>query len=552
MKVLHEFTGAALMGGREAKAVAISPDGKTLASGGDGVVTWDLRTGRVSRVLSDSVRPHRLVFSPEGTQLAAIELDRRAHVFTLATGAVTVLEGLKASAYVVGWHAAGVMAADGDGHLVSWPAGKVLAKDFGHVQGLAHVKGHMVVASEKGLWVQGSWQARGDFGPLAVMGEDLLVMQGSALTRRTLSGEVRWSVSCREHIDDLAVSATHIATGSREGVVHLRGLDGQVLKRIETGTAVWSVGLSGAHLAAAGRSRRLSLWTLDGKPVFEPSVHRGSVVAIAGHGDRLFTGDDAGTVAEWDLGSLRPKGAVIRFDRMVMSLDVTRAGTHFAVAAGDQARILALADMSQQAPHIGGGKALRFTPDGGLLVSDSSRIVWTIDPSSGDTLKAYGQAEAGDDMRQNLMNPSEVAFSPDGTLMGVARWDQQVAVWDLKTGKKRLELPGILRVMWSPDGRRIASTVGRFGKRRDDRKLTLFDAGTGAEVAQLAEVPTHARFLPDGRLVARLGEGVAIYEQSGAKVAEGRYPGHRPTSLEVVGQRVITGGARGEVVIWKP
>src|SRR5713101_7753240 len=48
-------------------SVVFSPDGKTLAGGGNSVKLWDVRTGALQRVLGEDQGPaHSLAFSPDG------------------------------------------------------------------------------------------------------------------------------------------------------------------------------------------------------------------------------------------------------------------------------------------------------------------------------------------------------------------------------------------------------------------------------------------------------------------------------------------------------
>ena len=58
---------------REATCVTVSPDGKTLASGGkDGAVkVWDAKTGKCESTLRGDKQVNCVAFSPDGDMLAA-------------------------------------------------------------------------------------------------------------------------------------------------------------------------------------------------------------------------------------------------------------------------------------------------------------------------------------------------------------------------------------------------------------------------------------------------------------------------------------------------
>ena len=69
------------------KAVSLSPDGKTLASGSrdNTVRVWDLATGKSQRRSHDS-DVTAVSFSPDGKTLASGSRDNTVRVWDLATG----------------------------------------------------------------------------------------------------------------------------------------------------------------------------------------------------------------------------------------------------------------------------------------------------------------------------------------------------------------------------------------------------------------------------------------------------------------------------------
>ena len=91
----HTFTGSlkqTLSGHtEEVWAVAFSPDGKTLASGGDdtSVKLWDVQTGKEKQTLSGhKYKVATLAFSPDGKSLASGSEDYTVKIWDLATGAL--------------------------------------------------------------------------------------------------------------------------------------------------------------------------------------------------------------------------------------------------------------------------------------------------------------------------------------------------------------------------------------------------------------------------------------------------------------------------------
>jgi WD40 repeat protein len=205
--------------------------------------------------------------------------------------------------------------------------------------------------------------------------------------------------------------------------------------------------------------------------------------------------------------------------------------------------------------QLGRLAALTWTPDGRhLALSDETRVVRLLDAATGKETRTFGQSLPGDGARQNLMVPSSVAFSPDGKRMAVARWDQDVHIWDLQSGALVRTLPGRLHVAWSPDGRVIATGLGSVSKRQEKPLETaLWDAETGAELRRLDARPD-ARFSPDGALLAALSEGeVEVWEvASGRLLGRGTAPPHRPlcVAFSPDGGRLATGGGDASVILW--
>src|SRR5207244_3212617 len=95
-----------------------------------------------------------------------------------------------------------------------------------------------------------------------------------------------------------------------------------------------------------------------------------------------------------------------------------------------------------------------------------------------------------------------VAFSPDGSRVATASYDQMVKVWDVATGRELRtfqEHTGRVHVLaFSPDGTRMAT--GSV-----DGTVKLWDVATGKELRTLhhmigpaATIPESIAFSPDG------------------------------------------------------
>jgi WD40 repeat protein/tetratricopeptide (TPR) repeat protein len=204
--------------------------------------------------------------------------------------------------------------------------------------------------------------------------------------------------------------------------------------------------------------------------------------------------------------------------------------------------------------HTAGVTSVCFSPDGSRLATasyDQTVKVW--DAQTGQqTLSLQGHTAPG----------LGVCFSPDGRRLASASWDKTVKVWDAQTGQKILNLHGhterVYTVCFSPDGRRLASAS-------DDRTVKVWDAQTGQELRTLQgdTFPVHSVcFSPDGRRLASASSDWTV------KVW-GMHTGEQTLTLQVHtstvmsvcfspdGRRLASGGMgwdgktfKGEVEVW--
>jgi WD40 repeat protein len=210
-----------------------------------------------------------------------------------------------------------------------------------------------------------------------------------------------------------------------------------------------------------------------------------------------------------------------------------------------------------------------FSPDGKRLVSELWGNVFSGQlppgPGPGGGIMVW-DAQTGQELlslkERGVYSP---AFSPDGKQLayGSNPWEvdtNKVKVRNAQTGKEILSLKGhtasVVRVVFSPDGKRLASASG-------DKTVKVWNAQTGQEILSLKHTSgvNSVAFSPDGKRLAS-GEGdsgtVKVWDaQTGQQLLmmEGRHRmGEAFVTFSPDGKRLAsgsgTGSAGGEVKVW--
>lgn len=266
-----------------------------------------------------------------------------------------------------------------------------------------------------------------------------------------------------------------------------------------------------------------------------------AAIDFAPDGRTVAYGDPAGKTLLLDTnsGSSREVPAPVLSERQTQNVPEAAAG--------------------QFAERLGGGDALRFSPDGKLLaVSYGCGIVVVYDALSlrqaaalGDgpiyettcasfvtfspdgRLLAYGnQTGLGlwDTVaRRELAGPEREPGRPDSRLLAIGGRDKQLVFWNVSTRKVLARLKGhegwVTALAFSPDGKLLAFSV------QESKEVKLWQTGAAREPVTLGRFEdevTDLKFSPDRRFLAT-GDGTGVVKlwDAPARRELSAFRGHR-------------------------
>jgi WD40 repeat protein len=536
------------------RAMAVSPDNKSLAAGGaHSLRVWDRATGKLSRHFRiDSDWGHLLTFSADGLILTSVDgyHDLTCRRLDLATGkdlcrfhldldADAELSGDGSLLVVVGedktarlfdtatGRKTGVFKVEVDGNIVVRPDGMAVAvmdAKGGAVRMYAIPSGNLLAQLQQPLE---------RFAPLAFSRDGRLLAANSGRTEDAI------------HIWDMA-------TGTRR--LRLQGSRGNH-------TAV-TFSPDGKLLAATGpQAPEVGLWDVTtGRQVRR--FRAGPPLALAvfsADGKALFAASPDGAILVWDLDSGRLLPVSADPSTAVRDLRFARDGKRLSGRAdGFQVWDPATGREVHKLPEAPGVSCL--SPDETLLAcGDKTGRIRLLDAATGREVRSW---KAHGRLLWTLQ------FSPDGKqLISTGGWEPVIQVWDVATGHGVMGLPGHregdAQLTVSPDGRFVAACGNRAA---DDADLRLWDLQTGRESHRLSgrlAVAHHPAFSPDGRRlaaviwrpeVANAYEIVQVWELATGQLVS-TLPGHRDAITAVAfsadGRMIAIGSTDHSVRLWQ-
>ena len=561
------------------KCLAFSPDGKSLAVGGDDGILRVFETDTGKNTFTSparNARIERVAYSPNGKLIAVADNAGNAAVYApsvgngmpMSTGVIDGAGECLGVAFSADSGAIFTCGKDAKARLIAGPTPDGMGAGNTATR-LRSFDGHTGSVTDLAVPADGKFLITGgDDKTVRVWettsGKQIRSFQGhmTKVIAVAVRGDARQIASASDdgaiRLWDLSTSDDHRAlTEATEPLwavavspdgKHAAAAGADKLIRIyETETGKLEATLPGSNsaittlaffpdnnrLASGGGDRFVRIWDIAAKKLLkELPGHELPVlgVAVSADGKFVVSGAADGTARGWDPDGGKSLWTWSGKSKAICGVSIRAGNKHVALATADGSLVvLDIADgnpkeLASMSAHVAGVAAVTYSPDGTKLATvggDGALRIWTL-AEAGQPMplaKFEGQAKPG--TASGFSPLSAVTFSADGRFVASAGADAVVRVWDVQTKAEVRGLRGHTEwatcVAFGPDSRVLVSGGA-------DKVARIFElapqegAGSSGHLLAVNAVAVS----PDGKLVATaaIDQTIKIWDLvSGREVA---------------------------------